>query len=87
MGVGERATPQSVARLLPSALRAQAAGGVDTTRAVGVMLPAEDSLDADARQLVEVSCALAAQRGAGRLTAAARLTAERRCRDAGVGVR
>ncbi|MEV6023605.1 MAB_1171c family putative transporter [Streptomyces sp. NPDC052036] len=58
MGVGEGVPPEAVAERLPSALRAHAAGESVGSCAIGVALPVEDNLDADARQLVAVSQAL-----------------------------
>lgn len=53
------ATPEVLAGHLRSALRSQAAGEPAPTQAIAVALPGEDSLDADARQLVALSDALA----------------------------
>ncbi|MGW3067864.1 MAB_1171c family putative transporter [Streptomyces sp. NPDC001130] len=53
------ATPEALAGYLRSALRSQAAGEPASTHAVAVALPGENSLDADARQLVALSDALA----------------------------
>ncbi|MGP3999572.1 MAB_1171c family putative transporter [Streptomyces sp. 8N706] len=62
LGVREESPPESVAEILPSALQAQASGVAADSPAFGVALPSEDSLDADARQLVAVSQALEARR-------------------------
>ena len=59
-GVQDGTTPETLAGPLQTALRAQAAGSPTTTRALAVALPVEDSLDADARQLVTLSDALRA---------------------------
>ncbi|MFF4406174.1 MAB_1171c family putative transporter [Streptomyces sp. NPDC001262] len=58
LGVQDGATPQAVAEHLRAALCAQAAGTPVTTEALAVALPGEDSIDADARQLVAVAEAL-----------------------------
>lgn len=58
LGLGQAAPPETVAEFLPSALRAHAVGAAADSYAVGIALPSEDSLDADARQLVAISQAL-----------------------------
>ncbi len=57
-GIRDEAPPEAVASHLRSALRAQAAGEPVPTQALAVALPVEDSLNADARQLVALSDAL-----------------------------
>ncbi|WP_405938959.1 hypothetical protein OG338_22025 [Streptomyces sp. NBC_00726] len=66
-GVGTGASPETVAKHLPRALRAQASGDAATDRAVDIMQSVGDSLDADTRQLIAVSLAL---RGPRRFPAA-----------------
>ncbi|GAA2507623.1 MULTISPECIES: MAB_1171c family putative transporter [Actinomycetes] len=61
LGVTESASPEAVARVLPAALRACAIDTAEASPAVGMVLPADNSLDADARQLVAVSQALEAE--------------------------
>ncbi|MFJ7625588.1 MAB_1171c family putative transporter [Streptomyces sp. NPDC097595] len=56
-GVGTDASPETVAKHLPRALRAQASGDAAADRAVDLMQSVGDSLDADARQLIAVSVA------------------------------
>jgi hypothetical protein len=58
-GVQKGTTPQTLASHLRSALQAHAAGEPAATQALAVALPSEDNLDADARQLVALSDALA----------------------------
>ncbi len=58
LGVQDGATPEALADHLRSALQACAAGAPAPTHALAVALPGEDSLDADARQLVALSDAL-----------------------------
>ncbi|MEU1330620.1 MAB_1171c family putative transporter [Streptomyces sp. NPDC005865] len=60
VGLREGAPPETVATLLPRALAAQAAGEPATSRAVGIILPAKDTLNADAQQLTTVSRSLSA---------------------------
>ncbi|MEY9846343.1 type IV secretory pathway VirB3-like protein [Streptacidiphilus sp. BW17] len=57
-GVQDGATPQALANRLPPALRAQATGEPASCQALAVALPREDSIDADAQQLVALSDAL-----------------------------
>ncbi|MGN5380970.1 MAB_1171c family putative transporter [Streptomyces lasalocidi] len=57
--VRDGGTPEVLVGHLRSALRSQAAGEPAPTQAIAVALPGEDSLDADARQLVALSDALA----------------------------
>ncbi|MEU3371260.1 MAB_1171c family putative transporter [Streptomyces sp. NPDC006660] len=58
VGIEDGATPRAVAAHLRTALSAQAAGIPATTEALAVALPGEDSIDADAQQLVAVADAL-----------------------------
>ncbi|MFF8989615.1 MAB_1171c family putative transporter [Streptomyces sp. NPDC014983] len=58
LGVGEDASPQAVARMLPTALRACATDTTGASPAVGMALPADNGLDSDAQQLVAMSQAL-----------------------------
>jgi hypothetical protein len=60
-GVGDEAVPSVLAERLRSALRDQAAGGTAGSQAVALALPEEDGLDADVRQLVALSDALASR--------------------------
>ncbi|WP_385639315.1 MAB_1171c family putative transporter [Streptomyces sp. SudanB91_2054] len=61
LGVGEGASPEAVARVLPTALRACVTDPAGTSPPVGMALPADNGLDADARQLVALSQALAVE--------------------------
>ncbi|MGN5381180.1 MAB_1171c family putative transporter [Streptomyces lasalocidi] len=58
LGIGEGASPEAVAHVLPTALRACATDTAGASPAVGMALPDDNSLDADARQLVAMSQAL-----------------------------
>ncbi|MGW2339521.1 MAB_1171c family putative transporter [Streptomyces sp. NPDC001661] len=60
--VQTEATHEALAGQLKSALRSQAAGEPAPPQAIAVALPGEDTLDADARQLVALSDALATHR-------------------------
>ncbi|MFD1661315.1 MAB_1171c family putative transporter [Streptomyces caeni] len=62
LGVSEDAPPETVARVLPTALRACVTDPAGASPAVAMALPTANSLDADARQLVAVSQALEAGR-------------------------
>lgn len=61
LNVSGTASPEAVARALPEALRSCISDTSGTARAVGLALPDDNSLDADARQLVVVSEALRCQ--------------------------
>jgi hypothetical protein len=61
LGVQEGASPQAVARMLPTALRACVSRTAEASPAVGMALPDDNSLDSDARQLVAISQALVAR--------------------------
>lgn len=58
-GVKDGAEPEDLAGHLRPALRARAAGEPATSQALAIALPTDASLDADARQLVALSDALA----------------------------